>query len=318
MFLLLLSFFFAPSFSCPNGTYVGFNKSLCYRIREGAPGKHSWYDAETQCQIYDNGHLASIPDGFTNNYITGLMDSTQNKTRFWLGGTTTITSNASWAWTDGTVFQYSSWEPGDPFNGTGYCTLLVVPYGIWGSYYCDYSSSSTAFLCEFANPDFKAPANPDFKAPANLDFKAPIKSASCPDGAFLGFNKSICYEVLEGTSKHYSWYDAETQCQTRENGHLASIPDAFTNNYLTGYLHSSQTQIRFWLGGTTTLNSNENWAWSDGSSFDYTSWKPDDPRNGTGLCTILQVPEGTWASIACFFDSSEAGFLCEFPNPNIN
>lgn len=110
LYLLPFLFFFVDA--CPNGTQVSsVNKSICYDVRESAKG-HSWYAAEYQCQLYDNGHLASIPDAFTNNFITGYLHATQSARHFWVGGTTTLSSNASWTWSDGADFKYNSWEFG--------------------------------------------------------------------------------------------------------------------------------------------------------------------------------------------------------------
>ena len=79
-------------------------------------GKHSWYDAEALCQVkYSSGHLASISNAFLNNFLTGYLDTTQDKSVFWIGGTTTIAANASWVWTDGTPFKYTNWEYGTFF-----------------------------------------------------------------------------------------------------------------------------------------------------------------------------------------------------------
>uniref|UniRef100_A0A914CGA4 C-type lectin domain-containing protein n=1 Tax=Acrobeloides nanus TaxID=290746 RepID=A0A914CGA4_9BILA len=150
--LLLLPFIFSLSYSCPNGTFSSsLNTSICYTVLEGAAGKHSWYDGEALCQVQFNGHLASVPNAFLNNFLNGYLDATQSKTHYWIGGTTTTASNASWTWTDGTPFTYTNWEFGDPGTGPYYCTYLEVPEALWGSPYCSYSSSSYAFLCEFLN-----------------------------------------------------------------------------------------------------------------------------------------------------------------------
>lgn len=112
--LLLLPFIFSLSYSCPNGTFSSsLNTSICYTVLEGAAGKHSWYDGEALCQVQFNGHLASIPNAFLNNFLNGYLDATQSKTLYWIGGTTTIASNASWTWTDGTPFTYTNWEWGN-------------------------------------------------------------------------------------------------------------------------------------------------------------------------------------------------------------
>lgn len=95
---------------------------------------------------------------------------------------------------------------------------------------------------------------------------------ACPDGAFVGLNKSICYDVLV-KSTGISWYDAETHCETHNNGHLASISNAFTNSFITSYLNKTQSNNQYWIGGTSTMNEEGHWSWSDGSDFNYTNWE---------------------------------------------
>lgn len=135
---------------------------------------------------------------------------------------------------------------------------------------------------------------------------SPVFSA-CPNGTFSSsLNHSICYQVLQGNAGKHSWYDGEAMCQVKLGGHLASISNAFLNNFLTGYLDTTMDQSLFWIGGTTTIAKDASWVWTDGTAFRYTNWESGksfnlnleifigDPGTGPYYCTYLEVPEGLW------------------------
>ena len=63
--------------------------------------------AETRC-VGEGGHLASIHDAVTNNYLLTLTGPTD-----WvhIGG---LYVNGEWTWTDGSLWDYEAWAPGQP------------------------------------------------------------------------------------------------------------------------------------------------------------------------------------------------------------
>ena len=73
-----------------------------------------------------------------------------------------------------------------------------------------------------------------------------------------------------------TWDAARAACQGQSqiNGDLASVPDEATNEFL------KSLGIGF-IGGH--LDSNGDWAWSDGTPWGYTSWKPDNPSNNGAI-----------------------------------
>lgn len=61
---------------------------------------------------------------------------------------------------------------------------------------------------------------------------------------------------------------AEILCK-QNGGHLASVRDVFTNNFLSQIGSPNGT---FWIGGTTNLVQGE-WAWADKKKWTgYTNW----------------------------------------------
>jgi len=99
--------------------------------------------------------------------------------------------------------------------------------------------------------------------------------------------------------------DAETFCQDEFGTHLASIHDATQSSEI----YSLSTEDA-WLG----LNDRDNegkWAWTDGSDYDYTNWKPGEPNNlGDEDCTTSShrwSRSRKWNDFRC---SSARPFMC--------
>ena len=57
--------------------------------------------------MYCQGHLASIPNEETHNFLKSLGQSLGQRT--WVGG---YWNGNGWHWSDGTPWQYQSWIPG--------------------------------------------------------------------------------------------------------------------------------------------------------------------------------------------------------------
>lgn len=90
--------------------------------------------------------------------------------------------------------------------------------------------------------------------------------ASCEKGSVQGINRGECYTL------HYSslgWFEAEMTCR-RSRGHLASIPDALSNQLLNELSHNWCYED-YWLGASNVEGNL--WQWVDGSPFDYTNWE---------------------------------------------
>ena len=99
-----------------------------------------------------------------------------------------------------------------------------------------------------------------------------------------------------------SWENARNHCKSlapNNGGDLVSIHDTETNNYL-GNLQTVpvQTVGTPWIGAFRQSSDPDDWAWTDGSAFDYSNWNanggepnnnnPDNPGYGLMLW-------GSWA-----------------------
>ena len=77
----------------------------------------------------------------------------------------------------------------------------------------------------------------------------------------------------------FAWTEAESYCRNKyEGGHLVSISNDFTHNYLA----AKTDWVRhpgLWIGATD-LDDEGNWTWSDCSKWNYTRWDAGEPNNG--------------------------------------
>uniref|UniRef100_A0AC34FT57 C-type lectin domain-containing protein n=1 Tax=Panagrolaimus sp. ES5 TaxID=591445 RepID=A0AC34FT57_9BILA len=95
---------------------------------------------------------------------------------------------------------------------------------------------------------------------------------------------------------------AETIC-VRNGGHLVSIHDAFINDIITQYapgFFKNNTSSNFWIGANSIETKND-WQWSDESVFDFNDWGKSEPQNSSDLyCTSASMLEGYWKAEDCF------------------
>lgn len=94
--------------------------------------------------------------------------------------------------------------------------------------------------------------------------------SNCPEGFIDSFDGSRCYKTIATPA---SWFDAEKQCSSL-GGHLTSVKNTFTNNYLRGIAEAAfGTDTTFWIGAIK-WPAPINWTWSDYSDMSYTNWAP--------------------------------------------
>ena len=94
-----------------------------------------------------------------------------------------------------------------------------------------------------------------------------------------------CYK-LSGTnpSEGVQWSEATEKCIQLGNGYqLASIHSERENAFIytmINELHyeNEENQKKYWFGATD-LDEEAKWAFSDGSTWDYTNWKDGEPNN---------------------------------------
>ncbi|XP_067221743.1 ladderlectin-like [Chanodichthys erythropterus] len=125
---------------CPYGwTNFGLR---CFKFYSQAV---DWITAERNCQSLD-ANLASVHNKLENDFLLSLLPS--SSTRSWLGGHDGE-EEGQWMWSDGTVYDYTNWNSGEPNNGLGggVENCLEISYAstrFWNDTPC---SSQISYIC---------------------------------------------------------------------------------------------------------------------------------------------------------------------------
>ncbi|XP_028447982.1 ladderlectin-like [Perca flavescens] len=126
--------------SCPVGWNQLGTRCFAFYIQT-----KTWSDAENFCQSA-GGHLASIHSdaehGFIKNQISKLTGA---QTTAWIGGTDAV-KLFTWLWSDGSKFDYASWNAGEPNNagGTEFCLTMNGGGVNWNDLTC---TNQASFVC---------------------------------------------------------------------------------------------------------------------------------------------------------------------------
>ncbi|XP_039671321.1 galactose-specific lectin nattectin-like isoform X4 [Perca fluviatilis] len=172
--------------SCPpDWTQFG---SRCFNFNIGPK---TWPDAETFCQSA-GGNLASIHSDaehkFIRNYIKQVTGSYRHS---WIGGTDAV-KEFTWLWTDGSNFDYTSWNAGEP-NNLGGENCLEMNWGgeNWNDAGCTYQASSVCSKSTF----FNAGQPDNAGGPENcleMNFEANWNDLACTSQASFMCSKNLC------------------------------------------------------------------------------------------------------------------------------
>uniref|UniRef100_A0A667YLJ5 C-type lectin domain-containing protein n=1 Tax=Myripristis murdjan TaxID=586833 RepID=A0A667YLJ5_9TELE len=109
---------------------------------------HTWAEAEKYC-LHFGANLVSIHSSYENRFVKELIRrGTGRHTRTWIGATDSH-QNRLWFWTDGSRFDYSAWNHGEPNNlyGWGREQCVEINYGAekgWNDLRCWYEHP---FVC---------------------------------------------------------------------------------------------------------------------------------------------------------------------------
>jgi hypothetical protein len=130
------------------------------------------------------------------------------------------------------------------------------------------------------------------------------------------------YQVYEGD---LSWQEAEDFCRSI-GGHLVSIRDDREMDFILRLAEGSQRD-NFWIG--LYRSDLDQWTWTDGSGYDFSSWDDKQPDNYQNMEHFVRFPnkdlyymnwtaaKGKWND-TCGDGDDEAplssfGFICELP-----
>ena len=99
----------------------------------------SWDDARSECQN-DGADLASVTSSEENSFVTTFTHSPA-----WLGG---YLDGSEWKWTDGSTFDYTNWDVGEPNNSGGNQDRIQTNWGIIGIWDDGPTTNLNTFICE--------------------------------------------------------------------------------------------------------------------------------------------------------------------------
>ncbi|XP_035860330.1 ladderlectin-like [Sander lucioperca] len=128
---------------CPPGWTQFGSRCFAFYIQT-----KTWIEAETFCQTA-GGNLASIHTAAEHKFIKDFINQvTGTQTTSWIGGTDAV-KVFTWLWTDGSKFNYKSFNAGEPNNNTGaeFCLVMNWNWGVesnWNDLAC---INQLSFVC---------------------------------------------------------------------------------------------------------------------------------------------------------------------------
>ena len=117
------------------------------------------------------------------------------------------------------------------------------------------------------------------------------------------------YQFFE---EQLTWKEAKQKCEEL-GGHLLTITSKEEQDFI---LSSSKhnANIKYWLGATDEETEGD-WKWITGESFDYVNWNDNQPDNKDGLEDYLVLNEELWNfgwNDAPNENDSLTGYICEW------
>ncbi|XP_043192854.1 type-2 ice-structuring protein-like, partial [Amphibalanus amphitrite] len=114
---------------------------------------------------------------------------------------------------------------------------------------------------------------------------AQSSGGQCPAG--WSRHRHSCYLMPAVTA---TWFGASALCPAMDRrARLASVHN--DNHQFVEELVASSDATYAWLGGARLKSGGTDWAWQDGTPFDYVNWAAGQPNNSGEDCTCLQGPK---------------------------
>nr|KAG5696177.1 hypothetical protein BaRGS_021662 [Batillaria attramentaria] len=252
-----------------------------------------WPSAERECEAR-HGHLVTIPDAATNQFLLDTMKELQRYDSLVSIGLSDLDQEGHWTWVDGSTSSYTNWAPGQPgvVGSAENCAAMDSKNGKWIDYFCRsvlFFPNTNKFICEYPDPLDDCPANLH------------------RDQYLRAFGDS-CYEFVLDHKRE--WPTAEYECEHR-HGHLVIIRDEATNEFLFNTLNSSFHFQGMVFIGLTDRRVEGQWL------ADYFNWAHGQPGFGAALenCAAMDPTTGKWHDYYCedlLFINNDNAFICEY------
>ena len=294
--------------TCPPGwTFlkVGKLEETCVQFIVNGKDHAQWWSARQYCDSI--GSRLFVPSSNEMNLaLSKYYDDWRRAgvTQMWLGAVST--ENCQFEQVNGYPLEYEGWGTNEPncpdWNSENpQCAYLDISttennWHVGDCYMRD------AFACqvdvgvqihEIEKPvsEYYCKQDPNFK---EVQFKLYEEEGHPPR----------CYQFLKnsGAIEHTSgnWSYAQSLCQS-QGAQLASIHSPKQNSWM--YSHTGN--MNYWLGANKIKGKTPN-TWVDGTSFDFTNWLENEPRNSyhdDGDCMKFKSNEdlgpGYWLARSC-------------------
>ncbi|XP_053119455.1 macrophage mannose receptor 1-like [Hemicordylus capensis] len=256
----------APPGNCEPGWLLFNNK--CFQIFGfHEEDRKNWDEARTACSNQE-ANLATIPNKAVQAFLTINFKSVS--TNAWIG--LNHIKKASYLWTDGSGFDYSSWAPGFP-NYNGQCVVMMKrPERQAGNWKDEPCSLKESYICQ-----------------KNTETKTFHSETTAPVSGYTHYGNSS-YSFI---NSNMTWEEARKTCQS-EHSDLASIFDPYSQSFL--WLQVLKFGEPVWIG----LNSNktdETYNWINRRRLGYTNWGAEEPKQKKA-CVYLDR-DGHWKTGNC-------------------
>ena len=131
--------------SCGYGWEFNTDNEKCYKY---VSEEKTWWDCQRYCIARAPnpfGDLAAAPDQRTNDFISSM-----NGKRAYLGGYTEYEGSRDWIWSDGSKWEYTSWEKNQPDNAGGTEQRVETNFrDVFGKWNDGDGNNKRAFFCQY-------------------------------------------------------------------------------------------------------------------------------------------------------------------------
>ncbi|XP_061172826.1 macrophage mannose receptor 1-like isoform X2 [Saccostrea echinata] len=267
-----------PLEKCDDEEFVRLNHS-CFNVTEV---QSNFHEAQRICRE-KGAELASIHSEDENSFISDISSKD-----LWIG--LVLSSNAQFAWTDGTPLDFTFWAKDEPNNYLDMeaCSHLKLG-GVWNDNNC--GNTLAGFVCKKRN-----------KGKSSQVSTSVIKGG-CPKQFVPSPYGSKCYKLVDVPK---TWSNAKSDCSGTKGASLLSIRDQKEQDFVIGLL--KETKQTLWIGLRRFGNK---YLWENNQEVTYTNWdlrEPTQSRSCVEMQSQYGLNVGKWKTVHC---SQYKGYICE-------
>ena len=288
---------------------------------------NSW-TAATEYATSSGAHLATIVNQMEQEFVVSVLKVSTCEAwggLIWLGAQQMpgLPADQGWSWSTNETWKFTNWSQGEPNDFDGWAEDRLCMYAATGRWN-DGTDIVSTYSCNFA-------AMLEWSADCNND--GIVDYGQCHDGTLPDYNSNNIPDCCERSETcvvgHYPvqwrsedggnghWYkrnsipdggsfDSIRQLATASGGDLASIhsaaQDRFVQSIAMPYSWNNGALI-----GTRTPPGCTNFAWSDGTPWDFTNWGSGQPNCKVG--DGVGYYEDGWHDL---YDFDVASFITEW------